>query len=266
MSASGAEERLVGADRVLAVLIELAQEPGGVTLDDMANRLGGSKPTIHRALATLRRAGLATQVQRGTYVLGDEFFRLAFLNYAARPDGPLMMPVLEALVDRFGETAHYGVLDGRDIVYRAKLDPPQGAFRLTSVIGGRNPAQFTAVGKLLLSYAVSSERELEEWVGSESIPSRTPNSIVSTPALWQELQRTRERDYAIDDQENEVGVNCVAVPVRLDPGLPPVGAVSISAIAFRLPLTSLVDHVDEIRRIVDGRGAATPVGERLPAS
>ena len=71
------EERLVGADRVIAVLTELAEHPLGVTLDELAGILNSSKPTVHRALATLRRAGLADLMGRGVYVLGDEFVRLA---------------------------------------------------------------------------------------------------------------------------------------------------------------------------------------------
>ncbi len=149
---SGApEEKLVGADRVIAVLTELADHPLGVTLDELAGTLRSSKPTVHRALATLRRAGLADMTGRGVYVLGDEYLRLAFRNLDGRPETARIQPLLEQLSAEYGETAHYAVLSGKDIVYRAKADPPQGAVRLTSVIGGRNPAYRTAVGKALLS-------------------------------------------------------------------------------------------------------------------
>ena len=146
-----AAERLVGADRVIAVLTELADHPTGVTLDELAGILNSPKPTVHRALATLRRAGLADLVERGVYVLGDEYLRLAFRNLDGRPETARVQPLLEELAAQYGETAHYAVLAGTDIVYRAKMDPPQGAVRLTSVIGGRNPAYRTAVGKALLA-------------------------------------------------------------------------------------------------------------------
>ena len=145
------EEKLVGADRVIAVLTELADHPLGVTLDELAGILRSSKPTVHRALATLRRAGLADMTGRGVYILGDEYLRLAFRNLDGRPETARIQPLLEQLAAQYGETAHYAVLSGKDIVYRAKMDPPQGAVRLTSVIGGRNPAYRTAVGKALLS-------------------------------------------------------------------------------------------------------------------
>src|SRR4051794_28816478 len=153
-------DRVVGADRVLAVLTELANHPAGITLDEMAHRLRSSKSTVHRALAALRRAGLAELLSRGVYVLGDEFLRLAFRNYAGRPEGARIEPILQELAARYGETAHYAVLEGTEVVYRAKVDPPQGSVRLTSEIGGRNPAYCTGVGKMLLSLEVDSEQEL----------------------------------------------------------------------------------------------------------
>ncbi|CAM5250876.1 hypothetical protein SALBM311S_05079 [Streptomyces alboniger] len=157
--------RLVGSDRVLAVLKELARHPGGVGLEELTRAIASPKPTVHRALGALRRAGLADQDARGRYVLGDEFLRMAFAHHEARPEHVRVRPVLDALAHRFGETAHYAVLDGREVVYRAKVDPPTGAVRLTSTIGGRNPAHTTAVGKLLLTRQLDSLAEVEKWVG-----------------------------------------------------------------------------------------------------
>lgn len=93
--------------------------------------------------------------RRGVYVLGDEYLRLAFHNFDGRPETVRVQPLLEAVAAEFGETAHYAVLAGHDIVYRAKMDPPVGAVRLTSVVGGRNPAYRTAVGKALLSTQIA---------------------------------------------------------------------------------------------------------------
>ena len=109
-SVGGPEEKLVGAERVIAVLMELADHPLGVTLDELAGTLHSSKPTVHRALATLRRAGLADMTGRGVYVLGDEYLRLAFRNLDGRPETARIQPLLEDLATQFGETAHYAVL------------------------------------------------------------------------------------------------------------------------------------------------------------
>lgn len=242
--------RLVGSDRVLAVLSELAKRSDGSTLDELATALQSPKPTVHRALVALRRAGFAEQIGRGLYQLGDEFLRLAFTNHAARPEAVRVLPALQRLADRFGETAHYAVLEGNEVVYRAKVDPPEGAVRLTSVIGGRNPAYRTAVGKLLLSRAVSTIDELQTRLLDSDLEAHTEHSITSVSALWIELERIRTAGYAVDDQENELGINCLAVPVTAGTLGPGSGAVSVSALAFRLPLEQLVADVEAIREIV----------------
>ena len=247
-----AETRLVGADRVLAVLAELARHPDGVGLEDMTRAMASPKPTVHRALAALRRAGFAAQDGYGRYVLGDEFLRLAFAHHEARPDHVRVQPVLRRLCERYGETAHYATLDGRWVVYRSKLDPATGAVRLSSVVGGRNPAHTTAVGKLLLSGVLRSEEQVRAWVGDEPLSTPTPRSIDTPERLWAELVRTRERGYGVDDQESEDGVNCLAVPAYLTSPNVPSGAVSVSGLAYRTPIQRLVDDLPAIRAIVAG--------------
>lgn len=249
-NAQGAETRLVGTDRVLAVLIELAGLPGGASLDEMAHRTGHSKPTVHRALASLRRAGLAAQDGRGHYVLGDTFLRLAFAHHEARPEHIRVRPLLERLSHRFNETVHFAVLDGHEVVYRDKIDPLAGAVRLTSTVGGRNPAHCTGVGKVLLASKLHTLGDVEEWIGRRTLERRTAKSPASARELFACLAETRERGYAVDDQENEPGINCLAFPVYLLSPSTPSGAVSISAVAYRTPLAELVDAADEVRAII----------------
>lgn len=239
--------RLVGSDRVLAVLKELALYPLGVSLDGLTRAVASPKPSVHRALGSLRRAGFADRDARGHYVLGDEFLRMAFVHHEARPEQVRIRPALETLAERFGETAHYAILDGREVVYRAKVDPPTGAVRLTSTVGGRNPAHSTAVGKLLLCYELDTLRSVKAWIGRSPLPRRTPNTLSTATVLHHELALSRGRGYAVDNQENEVGVNCIAVPVYATSSVTPSGAVSISALAYRTSSQTLVDRVAELR-------------------
>ena len=243
-------DRLVGSDRVLAVLIELASHPAGATLDEMVRLTGSPKSTVHRALASLRRAGLASQDGRGHYILGDEFLRLAFAHHEARPEHVRVRPLLERLAERFGETAHFAVMDGTEVVYRAKVEPPIGAVRLTSTIGGRNPVHSTGVGKALLAPRVRTERDVAAWIGDRALEARTPNTAVTAADLHARLAGTRRDGYAIDDQENELGINCLAFPIYLSSPTAPAGAVSLSALAYRTPLSTLLESVEEIRAII----------------
>lgn len=240
--------RLVGSDRVLAVLIELARRPEGASLEELARAVASPKSTVHRALASLTRAGFAKKGSIGHYALGDEFLRLAFAHHEARPDHVRVLPALRALANRFGETAHYAVLEGSEVVYRAKVDPPAGAVRLTSTIGGRNPAHCTGVGKLLLAYQLMDDDAARAWVRSHRLERRTEHTITDAGQFAAEMTRIRKQGYAVDDQENEVGINCVAVPMPGSPGQ--LGAVSVSALVYRTPLIELEREAGAIARVV----------------
>jgi IclR family acetate operon transcriptional repressor len=244
---------LVGTDRVLAVLAELAGHPDGASLEELTRAVASPKPTVHRALASLCRFGFAARNGHGRYVLGDEFLRLAFAHHEARPDHLRIAPVLTALTERYGETAHYAVLDGHTVVYRAKVDPAAGALRLSSTVGGRNPVHSTAVGKLLLAYALPDDDAVTAWVGDRTLPQRTTHTLTSAEALAAELRTIRAHGYAVDDQENEPGIVCLAVPVFLASPTRPSGAVSVSAPVSRTPLATLVAEVQAIRATVEAR-------------
>ena len=245
-SAGPSDARLVGSDRVLALLIELARRPDGASLDDLAVALDSAKSTVHRALGSLTRSGLATRESLGRYSVGDEFLRLAFAYQESRPEAARVMPALRQLAERFGETAHYAVLEGGDVVYRAKVDPAAGSVRLTSSIGGRNPARVTAVGKAILAPHLATTADAVQWARDHPVEQRTPHTLTSDTQWAEDIARVREQGFAVDDQENEPGINCVAVRVVTPRG---EGALSISALAYRTPLSTLIDSVDELRAV-----------------
>jgi IclR family acetate operon transcriptional repressor len=251
---TGVDTRLVGSDRVLAVLKELARCPDGVGLEELTRIIASPKPTVHRALVALRRAGLADQDSRGRYVLGDEFLRMAFAHHEGRPEHVRIRPVLEALALRFGKTAHYAVLDGREVVYRAKADPPQGAVKLTSAVDGRNPAHTIAVGKLLLAHRLGSLQAVQAWIGANDLPRRAPNTRCTAAELHADLVAIRVRGHALDEQENELGVNCLAVAVYLASPTVPSGAVSVSALTYRTSLDVLIPALGDITSVLGDLG------------
>ena len=262
------DERLVGSDRVLAVLIELARHPSGIGLDSLARVMNSPKPTIHRNLVSLRRAGLATQDGHGHYILGDEFLRMAFAHHDARPDHVRVVGVLQALAGRFGETAHYAALEGASVVYRSKVDPPAGAIGLRSIVGGRAPAHCTAVGKLLLAQALPNRSAVEEWIAGRLLERPTDRTLTTPGALDIEFALIRELGYSVDDQENEPGVTCLAVPAYLNSPTVPSGAISVSALAYRTSLPRLVAQVATIQQLVAAstEAASTEAGSGEVAS
>ncbi|HWD95461.1 MAG TPA: IclR family transcriptional regulator [Acidimicrobiales bacterium] len=252
IGATGEAKGLSGAERVLATLNVLGSYPEGIGLNELARALNSPRSSVHRALAILRRADLIEQDRDSRYRLGYGLLRLAFSYYEELDEVGRIRPMLSALAEHFGETSHYAILDGAEVVYLAKVQPAASRYQMTSVIGGRNPAYCTGVGKALLAYAVTDELAVREFVKTHEPPlvQHTDHTITTAEKLHQELTRIREIRYALDREENEPGINCLAIPLFLTSKLVPDGAISITAVAQRLPLARLEASVDEAREIV----------------
>ncbi|MFF1719140.1 IclR family transcriptional regulator [Streptomyces sviceus] len=218
-------DRPVGSDPVPAVLRGLARRPDGVALDEPTRAIGGPVPIVRRA----RPAG---QDSGDRCLLGDEFLWTAFDRREARPEHVRVRPLAQTPAARFGESALCTVLDGREVVHRAKVEPPEAAVRPTSTVGGRNPADATVAGKVPPAQESGTLDAVRRWVDGVSLERPTPRTRCTAEELCRSLRDTRERGYALDDQENEPGVNCLA-PVYGTPPAALSGAVTVSAPADR---------------------------------
>jgi IclR family acetate operon transcriptional repressor len=243
--------RVGGSERILAVLTELARHPNGTRLEELAQSLEMPKSSVHRALATLGRARFAERTERGRYRLGLELVRLALEYYETCDERSIVLPALTTLCDRFGETAHFGRLDGSEIVYVAKVEPATRQARMSSKVGGRNPAHCTSLGKALLAHELPSAEAVEVFVADHApLTRRTANTLVTAKQLHSSFELIRQRGYATDDEESEEGIVCVALPISLGLQARPAGAISVAALAHRTSLAVLEDAVPEIRRTI----------------
>jgi IclR family transcriptional regulator, acetate operon repressor len=247
-----AELKLAGSDRVLAVMRSLGDYPRGVGLEQLARDTDIPKSSLHRALAALCRAGLADHDERGSYRLGLEFVRVAFAYYEQLDRRQVVGPLLQSLAERFGETAHYAELDRAEVVYLAKMTPPGQGAQMTSIVGGRNPANCTGLGKALLAYELVDPGAVEAFVTANGpLVQRTPNTLVDARSLAANLELVRARGYALDDEESEEGINCIAFPLFLDHPTRPSGAVSVAALAHRTALAELDEAAGEVRALIE---------------
>jgi DNA-binding IclR family transcriptional regulator len=251
--------RLAGSDRVLAVLRSLGDYPRGVGLEQLARDVDVPKSSLHRALAALCRAGFAEHDERGSYRLGLELVRVAFAYYEQLDRRQVVEPLLETLATRFGEAAHYAELVGGEVVYLAKKTPPGRGAQMTSIVGGRNPAHCTALGKALLAYELHEATAVAAYVDVHGpLVQRTAKTRFETKALAADLEFVRARGYSVDDEENEEGINCIAFPLFLDHPSHPTGAVSVSALAHRMALAQLEEAAGETRALIESTlGAVT---------
>ena len=218
-------------DRALTVLLQVAESPPpGLTLAACSSILGYSKPTTQRILRTLvARSFLAFDEELGVYTLGVANAQLGS-EYLHRLDlRKVALPEMRSLVEHTGETAHLGIVTGRDVVYIELVDSPHPV-RIFSRVGASVPAYATAIGKAILAF--TGDGELEAHI-PESFTARTDRTIHDRAELEADLRRTRERGYAIDDEENRPGIRGYAAPI-FNHTEAVVAAVSIGGPADRI--------------------------------
>lgn len=202
-------------------LLDLMADAGGTqTLSELANRTELPPPTIHRLLRTLVGRGYVRQLPNRRYALGPRLIRLG--DGANRQLGQIAEPYLADLVGRLQETANLAVLDGDMVLYVAQVPSPHSV-RMFTEIGRRAHTHDTGVGKAILSQL--DEPTVRSIVSRVGMPRATEHSIGDAEELVSHLSLIRERGYSIDDNEQEIGVRCYAVPI---PNAPTPTAVSVS--------------------------------------
>ena len=214
-------------DRALLLLELLAQAGGRLPITDLASRSGLSLGTVHRLLASLSARGYVRQDPDRRYALGTSLLPLG--DAATRLLGSWALPFLSQLAERCGETSNLAVLEDDHVVYVAQA-PGRHRMRMFTEVGRRALPHSTAVGKVLLAW--QDEEHVRRVLTRLGLPARTPNTLTSVQEFSAELATVRGCGWAVDDEEEELGVRCMAVPVG--PGERAVAAVSVSAPASRL--------------------------------
>jgi DNA-binding IclR family transcriptional regulator len=245
--------RSTSVERAFELLDHIAAAgPEGLTLAQLAAEVPTAKSTTHRYVATLLSLDVLRRDPAGRIQLGLKLVELA----GALLDGDNLRsaaePVLHELVARTGETGHLGVLADGHVVYIGKVESPQSV-RLVSRIGARAPLHCSAMGKALMA-CLDPEALREALQRPREV--RTLHTITAVDALREELEKVRAAGFALDDEENELGVRCVGAAVR-GGHAEPLAAVSVSGPASRMSLErcaevapAVLAAADEIARRV----------------
>ncbi|MFF7231416.1 IclR family transcriptional regulator [Streptomyces sp. 2333.5] len=224
-STSAAEAKPAGGgvqslERAFDLLERMADAGGEVGLSELSSSSGLPLPTIHRLMRTLVACGYVRQQPNRRYALGPRLIRLG--ESASRLLGTWARPFLARLVEETGETANMALLDGDEIVYVAQV-PSRHAVRMFTEVGRRVLPHSTGVGKALLAH--HSPEEVRALLGRTGMPAATEKTITDPDRFLEALADVRRLGYAVDDNEQEIGVRCLAVPV---PNSPTSAAISIS--------------------------------------
>lgn len=210
--------RVQSVDRTIDVLEALAEVGGIARSKEIAQAVSLPVPTVHRLLATLNIRGYVLQLPDRRYALGARLVRLG--TVAAQQSGAQVQPVLDRLVARLEETVNLAFLTQDTMTYVAQSSSHR-SMRMFTEVGRRVALHASGVGKAVLTTLPESQvRDVLTASGARDLD-----------AVLSEVSISRERGYAIDDEEQEVGVRCLAVAV---PGGPAPAALSVSGPSSRL--------------------------------
>ena len=200
-------------------------------VNELTSKTNLHKSTVHRILMTLEKIGILEQnSKRGKYRLGLRLYELGNLAIHGFELNNVSQPYLKELMEKTGETVHLVIYDKGEAVYINKVESQQ-RMRMVSRIGSRLPLHCTGVGKVLLAYLEQSE--LKKVIRDQGLCRFTNNTIAHPKDLEKELEKIRKVGFAIDNEEIELGLKCVAAPVRDHEGKV-IASISISGSSNRI--------------------------------
>lgn len=224
-------------DRALQILDFVGEKPRRI--GEIAEYLGVHHSTALRFLHTLRKHGFVHELPDHRYRLGSAMFRLGFQALEGIELRSVARPYMERLNEATNETVHLGTLEDGDVVYVEKVEAAHRV-RMVSRIGAIATLHCTGVSKGILAFLPDAERRRR--LAMHELRKYTDNTLTDLDELEADLTLSRERGYALDDQENEPGIHCVAAPVFSGEG-DVVGAFSVTAPVTRIDKDTLLSFV-----------------------
>jgi DNA-binding IclR family transcriptional regulator len=218
-------------ERMMKLLDVLADHPEPLGLKQVAQYAGLHPSTAHRILSAMSADRIVDRIEPGSYRLGMRLLELGNLVKSRINVREMALPVMRELHAQTGETVNLSVRHDDEIVYVERTSSGRSAMRVVHVIGARAPLHVTAAGKLFL--LEDGFGRLREYARRTGLRGYTRNSLSSLPLLERDLERIQRQGWATDHEEAEIGVRCVAAPVRDDAGRQ-VAALSISSPADRM--------------------------------
>lgn len=223
-----------------------------VRFAELLDRSTFPKATLYRFLQTLTNQGmLSYDPERQTYTPGLRLVRLAHTAWTQSSLAPIARPFLDALSEETGETVHLAQLDSNQVLYVDKRNAAQPV-EMYSQAGKVGPAYCTGVGKAMMAFL--DDGALNKAVSQQSYHRFTDKTLTSEQALLEELERIRSRGFAVDDEEHEPGIICVACPILTEGGRM-LGAISITGSTDRMSFDQLEAWVPRVRRVAEQIGA-----------
>jgi len=205
------EKNVQTLDRALDIIELLATEREGIGVTEISSKIGLHKSTVHRLLNSLAERGyIEKDTKHSTYKIGLKFVEISSLYLNKLELKTEALPYMRKLAENVGQPVHLAILDGKEAVYIEKVEAVN-SIRMYSQIGRRLPLYCSAIGKVLL--AGLNENESQEIIKSLNFVKFTDKTIERDSDLIKEVKDARAKGWAVDNEEHEVGIRCVAAPV-----------------------------------------------------
>jgi len=230
-------------ERALAILECLDSSRRGLNISEISRKLGIPKSSAHVIMVTLERLGYVQKKNESLhYTLGLKAYGLGQGMMKSLSISDAALPHMRVLSNQLHLPSHLAVPDGEQGVYIQKVDTP-GLIKIDTYIGRRMDLHCTGVGKILLAFG---PQELLDRVLAKPVYIRyTRNTITSPRQMQREIAKVRKLGYALDDEEEELAVRCVAVPVMQNGRF--AAALSVTGTTTQLPLNAIEDIARDLR-------------------
>jgi IclR family acetate operon transcriptional repressor len=247
--------------RALWLMNALAECPQGLSLSEVAHRVQLPTSTAHRLLTTLQNERYVRfESERSAWQIGVQAFQVGSTFVRSRDIVAMSRPYMRRLMEESGETVNLAISDRSEVVYLAQVECHK-MMRAIAGPGGRARMHCSGVGKALMAYA--DQGDVGELIERGGLPRETSKSISDATALHAELAKIRKLGYAVDDEENAIGLRCVA-SIIFDEHAEPLAGLSISGPMARMTDARLPQLGALVLKIA--RDITREVGGTLPES
>jgi DNA-binding IclR family transcriptional regulator len=230
-------------------VFEALADNGSLHLKDLCSLVGLNKSTVHRLLESLICLGYVRKnAESGCYELSFKIVEISQRLLDRMDMGDEIRPYLKKLAKATGETVHLVIQDGTNAVYIEKVESFENSIHMASRIGSKVPLYCSGVGKAICA-ELTDDKLISLWMQSDIAP-LTENTITDYAVFTEKIAEIRKNGYAVDDEENEIGVRCIAaaLPLRGQTGR---YAFSIAAPANRITddrIPNLAEKVLQIKK------------------
>ncbi|MEX2262246.1 MAG: IclR family transcriptional regulator [Bryobacteraceae bacterium] len=232
--------------RTLAILECLDSSRRGLNISELSRKLNIPKSSTHLIVLTLERLGyIHKRPDTRNYTLGLKAYGLGQGMMKNLSVSEVALPYMRVLVDQLQLPAHLAVPDGDQGVYIQKVDAP-GLIKIDTYVGRRMDLHCTGVGKVILAFG--PPETLERLAAKQVYIRHTRNTITSPRMLQREVGKVRRIGYAIDDEEEELAVRCVAVPV-LDHTGRFIAALSVTGTTIQIPASDIDSLANRLKQV-----------------